>query len=1121
MTLRKKTLLIIGLTLIGFTLILYVFSQIISTRSFAQLEEQSTRRDVERAMDALNSDLSNLNANAVDWAAWDDTWTFMTNADEGYIKSNLVESTFTDLDLNLLLLINPSGRIIFGKSYNLDDKMEVPVPDSLREHLSPGAILLRHPNPESSVTGIVLLPEGPLLVASHAILTSEHNGPERGTLIMGRYLNSARTKRLAGIAHLSLVLHRLDDPRLPEDFQASLPVLREEKPVSIRPLNQEYVAGYALLKDIYGKPGLLMRVDLRRDIYRQGMASQRYFIYLFLVAGLIFGAGILLLLEKTVLTRLAGLNESVKKIRKSSNFSTRLTVAGRDELACFAEGINEMLAALEQSQCELKDSEEKYRQLFDNSITGIYISTPDGKILLCNPALARILAFSSVEEAMRANTFSFYPDRLDRERFLQVVSKTKKLVSHELELIRRDGQRITTVHNVHGKFAANGELVQIRGYLFDITELKQAEETSRRRLGFEKTVARISSRFTGAVEINEAMNSSLADLGLLSGADRAAIFLFDPDRETVSNILEWCIHGVLPQKNNFQKLSTARFPWWFAKLCRGEVILIEDVSRMTAEKAAEKEVLEARDSKSILALPLHAGGELIGFIGLDNIRETGKWREDDLALLMTMAEIIGNSLERKQAEESLRENEERYRMLFENALNPIFVVEEDGRYLDANEACLKFLECSRDMLLSSHVWDSFHPSILGGLKNSLFTDRRTIETRYLVKGENKTLLLNIIPARVSGKMVLYGIGQDITERKEAEEQMKYLSLHDPLTGLYNRAYFEQEMRRLEKGRRVVPAGIVMCDVDGLKLINDSLGHSAGDQLLKIAAEVLKKSFRDVDMVARVGGDEFAILLSSFKRTAVESACRRIREAIAGYNTASPAFPLSMSIGCAYRSDISGSMDDLYKEADNNMYREKLHHRQSVRNAIVQTLKKLLEARDFFTEGHADRLRDLVEGLAAVIGLPAPKVPDLLLFAQFHDLGKVGIADRILFKRGPLTPEENAEMKRHCEIGHRIAQSTPDLLPIADWILKHHEWWNGRGYPLGLKGEEIPLECRILAIADAYDAMTNDRPYRRAVTHREAIAELKRCSGTQFDPLLVEKFIEAFEKGAKLNSFSLR
>ena len=211
------------------------------------------------------------------------------------------------------------------------------------------------------------------------------------------------------------------------------------------------------------------------------------------------------------------------------------------------------------------------------------------------------------------------------------------------------------------------------------------------------------------------------------------------------------------------------------------------------------------------------------------------------------------------------------------------------------------------------------------------------------------------------------------------------------------------------------------------------------------------------------------------------------------------------MGYAIGREIPVDMNALFKEADNNMYREKLHQKNSARSAIVQGLVKALEARDFITEGHGDRLQNLVEEFARVVGIPEYSLPDLRLLAHFHDIGKVGIPDHILFKSGPLTDEEWKIMRQHCEIGHRIANSTPDLAPIADWILKHQEWWNGKGYPLGIQGESIPLECRILSIVDAFDAMTSDRPYRKALDRNAATAELQRCAGAQFDPELVETF----------------
>jgi len=207
---------------------------------------------------------------------------------------------------------------------------------------------------------------------------------------------------------------------------------------------------------------------------------------------------------------------------------------------------------------------------------------------------------------------------------------------------------------------------------------------------------------------------------------------------------------------------------------------------------------------------------------------------------------------------------------------------------------------------------------------------------------------------------------------------------------------------------------------------------------------------------------------------------------------------------------TATIEELLKMADKLMYREKLHHQQSEKSKIIDILTKMLEARDFITEGHGDRMQELCGKLAEAMGMSKNDIEDMHLFAQFHDIGKVGIPDRILFKPGKLNEEEKDEMKRHTEIGYRIAESSPVLAHISDWILKHHEWWGGNGYPFKLRGEEIPLQSRILAIVDAYDAMTNNRPYRKALTEETAIQEVKRGSGTQFEPKIVEVFLEILD-----------
>lgn len=342
------------------------------------------------------------------------------------------------------------------------------------------------------------------------------------------------------------------------------------------------------------------------------------------------------------------------------------------------------------------------------------------------------------------------------------------------------------------------------------------------------------------------------------------------------------------------------------------------------------------------------------------------------------------------------------------------------------------------------------------------------------------------------------------QRRQAEEQLKYLSLHDPLTGLYNRAFFEEEMHRFEM-ERISSLGLIMCDVDGLKLVNDVMGHKTGDGLLMAVSGIIKDACRKGDLVARLGGDEFAVLLPDISPTGLDGICNRIKQTIHSYNAENPELPLSISIGHNLRNKDGISVTDLFKEADNIMYRQKLENH----DLLIQNFIKALKARGVISEGRIDRLENMITHFAMAMGLSEIDIKELKLMARFCDIGKIGIPDRILLKSKALDASEMAEMKRHCEIGYHVALFSSDLIPVADLILKHHEWWNGQGYPLGLSGGDIPLECRMLAIAEAYEAMTRDRPYSRALSHEDAIAELKRSAGSQFDPFLVEKFIEIF------------
>ncbi len=230
--------------------------------------------------------------------------------------------------------------------------------------------------------------------------------------------------------------------------------------------------------------------------------------------------------------------------------------------------------------------------------------------------------------------------------------------------------------------------------------------------------------------------------------------------------------------------------------------------------------------------------------------------------------------------------------------------------------------------------------------------------------------------------------------------------------------------------------------------------------------------RNFDVLARVGGDEFSAILQETDEQEGEKVAGRIRDNLEKYNKIHSEFPISLSLGLATVKDSNASLKDTFKQADDLMYRDKLYRSESARSQIVQALLAALAERDYITEGHAQRLSDLCIKVGEKAKLSSRQLADLAILAQVHDLGKVGIPDQILFKKGTLTSEEWVTMKSHPEKGYRIAISSPDIASVSEYILKHHERWDGEGYPLGIAGEEIPIECRILAIVDAYDAMTN-------------------------------------------------
>jgi diguanylate cyclase (GGDEF)-like protein/PAS domain S-box-containing protein len=484
-------------------------------------------------------------------------------------------------------------------------------------------------------------------------------------------------------------------------------------------------------------------------------------------------------------------------------------------------------------------------------------------------------------------------------------------------------------------------------------------------------------------------------------------------------------------------------------------------------------------------------------------------------------EVVGvarDITERKWAEKALTDALGRFESIIENT--PLVAVQG----FDINGSIYHWNPVSEKLYGKSIIEvleKPFHELFLEGNEREKFKDDlkrvfskgQPVEARESsitnVNGEKRWVYSSMFPV-MEGTRCLEAIRMemDITQRKKTEEKLEYLSTHDSLTGIYNRAYFEEEIRRLENPR-FRPVSIIVGDVDDLKLVNDTLGHDKGDRLLRAAADTISSPFRSSDMIARIGGDEFVVILPHTSDEVAKEVCSRIDESISNYNASNPELPLSISLGLSTSVSKDYSLMDTFKKADSVMYQNKAEKTRRVKNSFVHSLISSYNSSQFYQENN-NGIKSMALALASEAGLTDREIALISVLSLVHDIGKVGIPDNIIFKTGELLPEEKKTMQKHTEIGHRIALMSSELASVADYILSHHEWWNGEGYPFGLKENEIPAVCRIVSIVEAYRAMTGTRPYRKTLSHEDALTEIKHCAGTQFDPEMVELFIKLFE-----------
>jgi len=717
MTLRKQTLVIILLTTVTLVVVLYAALHLTVLRTFADLEEHFVRQNVERVVDAISYELSDLNKSAADWAEWDDTYAFVGDGNPRYIKEYLNDETYGILRINCMLFFDTAGRFVFGKGYDLEKKEEVSFPPELKEIVLASPRLLHHSDEKSGITGIILLSQGPVFVASRPVLNSQHRGPVRGTLVMGRYFNAEEVGLLSKKVQLQIEVRNALSPEMPSDFREALQAISTGGVTPVKALTEDSVAGYALLRDIFGTPASMLRVETSRQIHRQGQSTIVFFLLSVLVASAVYGAVMLAILERRILARLIGLGRNLARIAASGNPSERVTVTGSDELSGLADEINRSLNAVENAQSALRQSEERFSLVLAGTNDGVWDWDLTTDVIQRDSRWAAMLGYvvEEIEPSREAWKRLVFPEDLPRMAKAVEDHMNDRSTSYEAEyrLLTKSGQWKWILDR--GKVVARdeqGKPLRMAGTHSDISERKRAEESFRRATAeavrFQEVLLDLAKAdktdYVGSIE------TLLRQCARTLEVERVGFWSVASDLRSIS-----CERLYLLSQDRFEApgdlVDAEKLPRYLESLTQFRSIAAD--SARTDDRTSEftEFYLKPLGITSMLDVPVWLHGGLAGVVCHEHVGPERRWKPREQAFAGAIADMITLTLEakeRKRAEQALKESEEKYRLVVEHANDAIVVVRE-GVIRFVNPRAEELMGLPGERLVSRPFLDFLHP----------------------------------------------------------------------------------------------------------------------------------------------------------------------------------------------------------------------------------------------------------------------------------------------------------------------------------------------------------------------------------------------------------------------------